>query len=150
MIGPVKLETFPTRRLALLSALKEALPARHVKGAWYRAFDDHTPQELADGVLMVISAVESGYRQGTPGRVARDGTQLFVLVGYLKADEDDPHEALQDAEDTLAEDLKSFARTPIPGMSLWLDRVETSRQLEHPYGWVLAFIEAGPPDSNIN
>ncbi len=50
----------------------------------------------------------------------------------------------------LLEEIKSFVQTGVTGMGLYLERLEQSRQLEHPYGWVVAYIKAGPPDQTTH
>ncbi len=144
----------PIRRMddrmdAVAASLKSALGTRHVKRSWLKHYDDHTPQELADGVVMLISAGESQYRDG-PGMTALEGAHRMILIGHLKVPDDSQPQAVEDAELDLIEDIKGWARGAIPGVGLSVVRVEHSRQLEHPYGWVVVYLDAGPPRSNLS
>lgn len=149
MMGPRPIERIDERHQALFESLQSGLPGRRVLDYWLRHYSDHAPQDLADGVVQLISGGEGRY-QGGRGHVARRGTQVLILVGYLKVDERDLPRVLGEAEMALAEEIKAWAQTPVPGVGIELVEIITSRQIEHPYGWVVATLEAGPPVSNIN
>lgn len=142
-MGPTKIERMDDRLDAIETALTAALPARTIKRGLYD-YEEHTDAEIAAGVVMILSGGEGKYRQG-PGMEAREGTQRVMLAGHLQVSETDTRQAIEAAELELIEEIKSFVRAGVSGVGLSLERVENSRQLDHPYGWVVAFIDAGPP-----
>lgn len=148
MIG-AKIERMDERMDAVADALKAALATRVVKRSFFRHFTDHTADELASGVVMLISAGERDYNDGF-GMEAREGTHRFILVGHLKVAEGSTPQQVEAAEIDLIEEIKTFVRTGVAGMRLLLDQVQHSRQLEAPYGWVVAYVDAGPPGQNIS
>lgn len=133
---------------AVGTALTAALPARVVKRSLLQHFDAHGRGEIEQGVVMLVSAGEKDYRR-EPGMVAKEGTHGMVLVGHLKVDENDTPQAVEAAELDLIEEIKTFVRAGVTGMTLFLDRVEHSRQLDFPYGWIVAYLSAGPSNSNV-
>lgn len=151
MIG-ANVERMDDRMDAVAAAAATALPARVVKRSFFRHFTDHTPAELASGVVMVISAGERGYNDGL-GMEAREGTHRFLLIGHLKVAETpaaDMPQRVEAAELDLIEEIKTFVRSGVAGVRLVLDQVQHSRQLEAPYGWVVAYVDAGPPGQTIS
>lgn len=148
-MGPPVIDRIDDRRKAVYEHFRTHLPGRHVKRSWIKQWTDHKPQELADGVVQIVSAEEGSYKRGL-GMIAKRGTQTFVLIGYVTVNEKDLPEELEDAESQLAEEIKAAARQPLPGIGLDVVDVKLSSQLEHPYGWVLVFVEAGPPKDTLN
>ncbi len=146
--------TAPIRRMddrmdAVAASLTAALTTRHVKRSWLKNYDEHTPQELADGVVMLISAGEGQYKDG-PGMTALEGQHRMILVCHLKVSETSQPQDVEAAELDLIEEIKAWARVGVAGVGLSVVRVEHSRQLEHPYGWAVVYLDAGPPDSNLS
>jgi len=144
----------PIRRMddrmdAVFSSLTAALTTRHVSRSWLKRYDDHTPQELADGALMLISAGESGY-SSSPGMVALNGTHRMILIGHLKVADASQPQDIEAAELDLIEEIRSWVRSGVPGVGVVLISAEHSRQLEHPYGWVVVYLDTGEPGANIN
>lgn len=142
-IGGTVIERMDDRLDALAAALAAALPTRTVKRSLLH-YTEHSAAELAAGVVTLVSAGEGDYNKGL-GMVAREGVQRVVLIGHLKVAEGAPGATVEAAELDLIEELKAWARLPSPGMSLRLDSVQHSRQLENPYGWVVAYLDIGPP-----
>lgn len=149
MMGPQSLDRLDLKTAAILASLAQRLPARVVSPDWHKSYDAYSVDELARGVLQVVSLGEGDYLSG-PGTVAREGVQRLAVIGYLKLDDTEHPSALQTAEFTLIEEIKAWARAGVTGIGLRLESVDQSRQLEHPYGWVVAIIQAGPPDSTTN
>ncbi len=129
---------------AFVAALTSALGARVIKEE-HKHYTDWSDADIAAGVVMVLGGGEGKYKSG-PGMAAQDGTQEFILIGHLKVDENNTQKDLKHAEYDLMEEIKSFVKTGVTGTGLYLERLEQSRQLEHPYGWVVAYINAGPPN----
>lgn len=148
-MGPPVIDRIDDRHAAVVAHFRAHLPERHVKQSWIKTYTDHLPQELADGVVQIVSGDESKYVRGR-GMVGKRGTQEVILICYLRLEESDLPEVLAAAEQALAEDIKAVARLPLRGVGLDVVEVQMSRQIEHPYGWVLVFIEAGPPKDTLN
>ena len=144
-LGGTVIERMDDRLDALEASLAAALPTRTIKRSLMH-YTDHTDTELAAGVVMLVSGGEGDYNKGL-GMVAREGVQRVLLVGHLKVAEDAAGAVVEAAELDLIEEIKAWARTNVPGMSLRLDSVQHSRQIENPYGWLVAYLDAGPPRS---
>ncbi len=142
----IKLERIDDKLAALNAALVAAMPTRQVE-IGFTPYDDRTDTELLDGVVNIVSAGEGNYHQGR-GMAAKEGTLKVHLINHLKVAETASRADLQQAEINLAEEIKSFVRTGVAGMTLALDSIEQSRLLEYPYGWVVAFLGLRPPASN--
>lgn len=140
---PIPIDRMDARLDAIEAALTAALPTRLVSDT-LQHYTERSDAELTQGVVTLVSADEKGYSQNL-GMAARDGTQRILLIGHLRVAEGTPRKAIQDQELDLIEELKAFIRAGVPGMSLTLDSVIHSRQLDHPYGWVVAYIDAAPP-----
>ena len=57
---------------------------------------------------------------------------------------------LQDLELDIAEECKAFVRAGVDGIGLGLQSINTSRQLEYPYGFVVARVDAGAPEATTH
>lgn len=136
-------ERMDDRLAAFVTALTAALPARVVKTELLH-FDAQPSADLTAGVVTVISDYEADYST-RPGMAGREGTQRLILVGHLKVAETDTATAIQALEMDMMEEIKTFVRNGVPRMTLNLERCQGSRQLDHPYGWFVALIDAGPP-----
>lgn len=137
------IERMDDRMDAIAAALLLALPTRVVKRS-LKHYTEHSAADLAAGVVTLVSAGEGSYNPGL-GMVAKEGTHRVLLIGHLKVAEGQDGEDIEAAELDLAEEIKAFVRAGVTGTSLRLDRIEHSRQLENPYGWLVAYIDAGPP-----
>lgn len=144
---PTRLERIDDKLDALQAALVAALPATRTIGLGFVPYTDRTPAELAAGVWNIVQAGEGDYHNGR-GMEAKEGTLKVHLIGHIQVDEDATRAALQQAEIDMAEEIKAFVRSGVAGMTLMLDSIEPSRLLEHPYGWVVAFLELRPPAAN--
>jgi hypothetical protein len=109
----------------------------------------HSEAELTQGVIISVSAGEGNYHQASEGMIAKEGTHRVLLIGHCRVAETATPSAIEALEINMIEEVKAFLRLPIPGMSLNLESVEHSRQLELPYGWFVAFIELLPPRTNV-
>jgi hypothetical protein len=147
---PQTLERIDDKLAAFETALRAVVPSTRLVGPGLVPFTDRTSEELLDGVWNVVPAVEGDYHNGR-GMAAREGTLQINLVGHVMVDEIlDPGD-LQQAEIEMAEEVKAFVRTgAVAGMTMTLERIELSRLLEHPYGWVVAFIDLQPPGANTH
>ena len=145
-MGPAALERMNERLDAIEAALIAAMPSRTIKREML-PFDDHGSAELSAGVLMLISQGEGNYSSEL-GMVAKQGTQKLLLIGHLELAPTATGQEVEAAEITFIEELKSMLRAGVPGLSFNLINVEHSAQLEKPYGWFVASVDAGPPKEN--
>lgn len=145
-MGPVKLERLDDRLNAFETALKAALPTRIIKRELMH-FDKHTAAEISAGVLMLVSKGEGSYSQ-VPGMVAKEGTLYLTLIGHLKLAETNTGQELETAEINFIEEIKAALRINVPGMSLKLNNIDQSAQLDFPYGWLVASVDVTPPQQN--
>lgn len=147
MIGQPYIDRIDDRLAALEAALKTALPTRLVEIGLV-PYEDRSRDELQQGVVNIVSNGEGDYHRGK-GMAAREGIHKVLLICHLQVDEAQTRAELQQAEIDLMEAIKSFVRTGVAGMTVVLDSVQQSRLLEHPYGWVVAFIELHPPHTSV-
>ncbi len=141
------IERLDERRDAVLAALAAALGTRVVTNS-LQSIESQSAADLAQGVVMLVSVRERSYSRGL-GMAATKGLQEFLLVGHLRVAADAPPSAIEDAEMALIEELKAFVRGGVSGMSVRLGEVRQSQQLDHPYGWVVAHLDVGPPESSV-
>lgn len=140
------IERMDDRLDAIAAALTTALSTRVIKRSLVH-YTDHADADLAAGVVTLLSAGEGGYSNGL-GMTAKEGTHKLLLIGHLQLAESADGEAIEAAEIDLIEEIKAFVRSGVTGTSLRLENVIHSRQLERPYGWIVAYIDAGPPRRN--
>jgi hypothetical protein len=98
---------------------------------------------------MIVTAGERDFKN-QKGMIAKEGTQRMLLVGHLRVAETASPEDVQTAEFALIKEVKAALNTGVVGIGYSLVSVEQSRQLDFPYGWVVADLDAGPPrESNF-
>ena len=146
VMGAQKIERMDDRLDAIEQALIAALTTRVVKRE-LQHYDDHSQADIAAGVLMIVSSGEGDYNNSL-GMVAAEGTQNIMLIGHIKLVEGSTSLAVEAAEINFIEELKSALRTGVTGMGIALKQINHSAQLEKPYGWFVASIDAGPPPEN--
>jgi len=105
------------------------------------------PNDLKKGVLMLVSNGESQYSK-SQGLIAKKGLHEFLLIGHLKVDSDKPSDVEKDELD-MAENIKTFVRSGVPGMTLFLDSIQNSWQQEAPHGWLVVRLTAAPPGHSL-
>lgn len=141
------IERIDDRQAAIVASLTAALSTRIVKRSLMH-FDQHEHGEIETGVVMVISDGESQYSQNM-GMTAKEGKHNQLLICHLKVVEDSEKVAIELAEMALIEEIKTWVRAGVPGMSFELESAQHSRQLEYPYGWVVVKLNAIPPRTNV-
>lgn len=143
------------RLAAFEASLVTALPTRVVEPGFtpaaLRSADD-----LTAGVVNVVVASEQDYGRGF-GSTAINQTTEVLLICHLQVDElancasrSALTTAVRTAELALLAEIKAFCRTPIAGLEVLLQSVELSRQLEAPFGWLVATVEMRPPLASTN
>jgi len=129
-----------TFRELLRTSLATALPTRVVTRD-HKDFGERAEADLLAGVVTIVGLGEKGYSQW-PGRETQLGTLPVLIVGQLKVAEGSAPHLVEDAEDTLAEQIKAFCATPPAGLgSLSMTGFRQSGQLEAPYGWISVDVE---------
>ena len=128
-------------RMALIAAqLAAHCPARVVT----RRLLDFTARprsELLAGVFTLVSAGEGGYANYN-GREAMDGRHEILLVGQVEVAPTAQPEDTEEAEFAMVEEVKAFVRSLPPALcSLTMKGFSQSRQMEHPYGWMVVDME---------
>jgi len=136
------IERMDDRLDAIEASLILALPTRVISRD-LKHYSEQTDADLTAGVVTLVSAGEKNYSKAL-GMEARDGTHSVLLIGHLRVAENQSGKSIEAAELDLAEELKSWVRAGVTGMSLRLDSVQHSRQLDNPYGWIVAYVDAGP------
>jgi hypothetical protein len=141
------IERIDDRQTAIVESITAALNNRIVKRSLLH-FDQHEPGEIETGVVMVVSSGESDYSQNL-GMTAKEGKHGQLLVCHLKVAEESDKVAIEQAEMALIEEIKAWVRAGVSGMSFEIESAQHSRQLEHPYGWVVVKLNAIPPRTNV-
>lgn len=130
------------------TAAQAFFTTRVVKRSLLQHYDDHAAADLASGVIMMVSRGEGEYKQGL-GMTAKEGTQTVLFVCHIKVAESVAQVEVEKAEGAMIEEIKSFCRAGVTGMTLKPESFSQSQQLAHPYGWVVATLRAGPPQTSI-
>lgn len=139
----VAIDDTATKLDAMEQLLINQMPGRNIKRTLVH-YADQDATEILEGIITIVNASEGGYIN-QPGMVAKEGTTKVLLIAHIKVPESDNSKETEDAELLLAKELKAAIRVGVPGIGFALERIEHSRQLEHPYGWFVAFLDAGPP-----
>lgn len=146
----IPVEDTAERLTAFETVLAAALPTRVVSPGFAPA-GARSAADLAAGVVNVVAAQEGEYDQGLGG-TAQNATTQVLLICHLQVDASDDcanplslAEVVRAAELALLAEIKTFCRTPIDGMDVLLAEVQFSRQLEAPFGWLVATLEIRPP-----
>lgn len=127
---------------ALVAGLAVALPGRVVTRSWL-PMSARNDAELVQGVVSVVGLGESDFATYR-GRSADLGTLDMVLVGQLKVGSSEAPQALEEAEDGLAEQVKAWLNAEdfdAPVRACVARSYKTSGQTEFPYGWVVFRLE---------
>jgi len=149
-MGPEIIDTLPARTDAIEASMRAstALASRVIKRSYLRHYDEHQAGELEQGVLMLISTGEGGYKNGQ-GMVAREGVQRLMLVGHVKVSDDLSNDeqglAVEAMEQSMIEEIKAWARAGVSGVGLSIESFQQSRQQSAQYGWIVGYLSAGPP-----
>lgn len=133
-----------------LEQLKDSLAAKLTTRHVQRVLP-HDPmglprEQLLAGVLCVVSE-GGGEFANYYGREGDLGVGKVALVGFLQVAEDTEPDAIEIAELALLNELLNWCQdpgaVPPPSQALPMDWAQ-SRQLEHPYGWVLLHLDLRP------
>ncbi len=121
-----------TRLNALVTSLTQALPNRHIT----RSFKDHSMWQdslLVSGLWQLLSDNGSDYN----GELSlAGGIHNLLLIGFIRVEDDTEPEVIEKAELSLLEEFGDFLDSD-DNCGLEMLSWQQSKQLEHPYGWVL-------------
>lgn len=130
----------------LAKSLAKALPHRHVRRSLVMAAADLPDAEMTAGVVCVVCE-GGGDFANYMGREGQLGHLQVSLVGFLRVDERDQPAEVERAELELLRELLAWTADPgeirAGDSVLPLDFMQ-SRQLEHPYGWVVLKLDVRP------
>lgn len=121
---------------ALATSLAAACPARIVSRDFV-PLAQRSAAELEQGVVAVACIGETRFANYR-GREAELGTLRVVVVAQVKVQEQSAPSALEDAEFTVAEEIKAWMQQPLapPLRQCLATGFRQSGQMDHPYGWV--------------
>lgn len=132
---------------AALDAVKDSLeafmPQRYVQRKLALAANE-TRERLTAGLVCLVSE-KGGDFANYRGREAQQGTIDVALVGFLQVAESTGSDDMERAELVLLGEMLAWVAGGVTGA----DRVEAvawrqSRQLEHPFGWVVLELKVKP------
>ncbi|UUZ68082.1 hypothetical protein LP416_27845 [Polaromonas sp. P2-4] len=126
---------------AMAASLAAALPARHVQ----RSLVDpaNVPAAKLSAGLICLVSEGGGNFANYRGREGDLGTLNARLVGFVKVGENSDAADIERAELALLGDLLGWvSSTAVPGLDVMYPGDWTqSKQLEHPYGWLVLALE---------
>lgn len=134
---------------AALQAIKDSLAAKLVARIVSRSLKDQANLPDADQQAGVICVVNEGGDEfaNYMGREGDLGLIYPSLVAYVKVAEDSEPEAVEIAELAILKDMLDWTNDQgavRAGDSVLPISFTQSKQLEHPYGWVVLKLEVRP------
>lgn len=128
------MSTLDDRKNALMVAMAAAMPGRVITRKLVD-FSQRRQEDLEAGLVAIVGLGEGDYSPSF-SRAADLGTLKLLLIGQLVLSEKSSPEEVEAAEDTLADEIKAFARSQPAGMNMILTGFTQSGQVEHPHGWI--------------
>lgn len=128
---------------AVVASLEAFMPHRYVQRKLALAVNE-SPARLKAGVVCLVSD-GGGDFANYRGREAQQGTVNVALVGFLQVAESAGSDDVERAELVLLGEMLAW----VAGGATGVDRVSAgnwrqSKQLEHPYGWVVLELAVKP------
>lgn len=128
------------------TSMAAKLPHRVVQRSLVLDPVNHDPAAMAKGVLCLVGGGGGSFanyrgREGQLGRVS------LGVVGFVKVADDSEPEAVEAAELALLHDVLDWVRDtglPRPFDSALPKDWRQSRQMEHPYGWIVLELDVRP------
>lgn len=128
------------------TSMAAKLPHRVVQRSLVLDPVNHDPAAMAKGVLCLVGGGGGNFanyrgREGQLGRVS------LGVVGFVKVDDGSAPEAVEAAELALLHDVLAWVRDtglPRPFDSALPKDWRQSRQMEHPYGWIVLELDVRP------
>ncbi|MCO5110012.1 MAG: hypothetical protein M9929_04095 [Burkholderiaceae bacterium] len=128
------------------ASMAAKLPLRVVQRDLVLDPPNHDPAELEKGVICLVSG-GGGRFANYRGREGQLGHVSLGVVGFVKVADDAPVGAVEAAELSLLHDVLDWVRDtgmPRPFDSALPKDWRQSRQLEHPYGWIVLDLDVRP------
>lgn len=124
------------------ASLFAALPTRKVQRSLLHDPASADSADLEAGIVCLVSEGGGGF-VNYRGREGELGVIRASLVGFLKVAEDSAPVAIESAELNLLNELLTWVQSPNGpvGMSVAPKEFRQSKQLEHPYGWLVLGVE---------
>jgi hypothetical protein len=128
------------------ASMAAALPLRVVQRSLVLDPQTHDPAALEAGVICLVSG-GGGRFANYRGREGQLGHVSVGVVGFVKVADDAPTGAVEAAELALLHDVLAWVQSP--GLPRPFDSAlpqdwRQSRQLEHPYGWIVLELDVRP------
>ncbi|MBU0749149.1 MAG: hypothetical protein KKG67_20395 [Gammaproteobacteria bacterium] len=140
------LNTFDDALEGIKNSMAAALPHRVVQRSLVMDPHNHDPEELAKGVLCLVNG-GGGQFANYRGREGQLGHSTLGVIGFVKVDEGALPEAVERAELALLADVMAWVKAPgvpRPFDSALPKEFRQSRQMEHPWGWIVIELDVRP------
>lgn len=134
---------------AIKTSLAAALPLRVVQRSLVLDPINHDPAALEKGVICLVAG-GGGRFANYRGREGQLGHASLGVVGFVKVAEGSDALAVEQAELALLADVLDWVAAPVaPGAPKPWDVAlpqdwRCSRQMEHPYGWIVLDLDVRP------
>lgn len=134
---------------AIKTSLAAALPLRVVQRSLVLDPINHDPAELDKGVICLVAG-GGGRFANYRGREGQLGHCTLGVIGFVKVAEGSNALATEQAELALLADVLAWVAAPAtPGSPKPWDSAlpqdwRCSRQMEHPYGWMVLDLDVRP------
>lgn len=126
---------------ALKDSLQAALPDRFVSRNFVLDFTAYPKAQLTAGMIAVMSDGGGGFANYR-GREGQFGVMTVALAGYVLVAENSERKAVELAELAILKDLLTWVSNYSgTGLTIYPKRYKQSKQLEHPYGWLVLELE---------
>lgn len=128
------------------TSMAAALPHRVVQRSLVLDPATHDPEALAKGVICLVNG-GGGRFANYRGREGQLGHATLGVIGFVKVSESEPPEAVESAELALLADVLAWVKapgTPKPFDSALPQDFKQSRQMDHPFGWIVIELDVRP------
>lgn len=143
MIG---LNSFDDALEGIKASMAAALPHRVVQRSLVLDPANHDPDEMEKGVICLVNG-GGGRFANYRGREGQLGHATLGVIGFVKVNEGEPAEAVEKAELALLADVLAWVKAPgmpRPFDSALPQEFKQSRQMDHPYGWIVIELDVRP------
>lgn len=145
--GPF-IDDLDQRMAAIGAALVTAMPNRHVFVDTLQPITDYSDEQLGRGVVQLVQVRETDFHNGI-GLEGKLGTLRTLLVAHVRVADNAERPSLAAEERALAAEVKAWCRTGVTGLRLRPEDIQFSRGIDFPYGWLVAYVAAGPQRDNV-
>jgi hypothetical protein len=138
--------TFDEALDGIHASLAAALPHRVVQRSLVLDPHNHDPVQLEKGVICLVNG-GGGRFANYRGREGQLGHATLGVVGFVKVPEGSESEEVERAELALLADVLAWVKAPgqpRPFDSALPQEFKQSRQMEHPFGWIVIELDVRP------